>query len=74
MTLNLPDYRSVERTFQLITQMAGRAGRSSHPGRVILQTYEPIITAFALPPARTTAPSTCAKAPIAAALCIRLLR
>ena len=41
MTLNLPDYRSVERTFQLITQMAGRAGRSSHPGRVILQTYEP---------------------------------
>ena len=41
MTLNLPDYRSVERTFQLITQMAGRAGRAGHPGRVILQTYEP---------------------------------
>ena len=41
MTLNLPDYRSVERTFQLITQMAGRAGRAEHPGRVILQTYEP---------------------------------
>ena len=41
LTLNLPDYRSVERTFQLITQMAGRAGRARHPGRVILQTYEP---------------------------------
>ena len=41
MTLNLPDYRSVERTFQLITQMAGRAGRASYPGKVVLQTYEP---------------------------------
>jgi primosomal protein N' (replication factor Y) len=41
MTLNLPDYRSVERTFQLITQMAGRAGRAEHTGRVILQTYDP---------------------------------
>ena len=41
MTLNLPDYRSVERTFQLITQVAGRAGRAEKPGRVIVQTYEP---------------------------------
>lgn len=41
MTLNLPDYRSVERTFQLITQVAGRAGRHNDPGRVIVQTYEP---------------------------------
>ena len=41
MSLNLPDYRSVERTFQLITQMAGRAGRADKPGRVIVQTYEP---------------------------------
>ena len=41
MTLNLPDYRSTERTFQLITQVAGRAGRAEKRGRVIVQTYEP---------------------------------
>jgi primosomal protein N' (replication factor Y) len=41
LSLNLPDYRSVERTFQLITQVAGRAGRAEVPGRVIVQTYDP---------------------------------
>ncbi|MDP4088488.1 MAG: primosomal protein N' [Bacillota bacterium] len=41
LTLNLPDYKSSERTFQLLTQVAGRAGRSNKGGRVIIQTYTP---------------------------------
>lgn len=39
--LHLPDFRSNERTFDLIEQVAGRAGRAHLPGRVIVQTYEP---------------------------------
>jgi primosomal protein N' (replication factor Y) len=39
--LNLPDYRAAERTFQVLVQVAGRAGRSPLGGQVILQTFQP---------------------------------
>jgi primosomal protein N' (replication factor Y) (superfamily II helicase) len=56
--LGMPDYKAAERTFSLLSQVTGRAGRGEHPGRVIVQTYQPHHYAMHLASTTTTTASS----------------
>ena len=55
--LKFPDFRAAERTFQLLTQVAGRADAATHPAKSFCKPFSPITTRFNSPPSTTTSAS-----------------